>query len=156
MMKGITLLANKKAKQLSATVDPLLFEGVLEPEALERYVLSTEHNSYFMLPNAIAALCEKANSAKSSDNLDEQTMVIGEIRDASLSVTIADDQMSAELIMESPYAGKVPSYENILKLLHHLNILYPHLLAQFHIKQSLYDRYPILQHLLCRLQNLHH
>jgi uncharacterized protein (DUF342 family) len=118
MMKGITLLANKKAKQLSATVDPLLFEGVLEPEALERYVLSTEHNSYFMLPNAIAALCEKANSAKSSDNLDEQTMVIGEIRDASLSVTIADDQMSAELIMESPYAGKVPSYENILKLLH--------------------------------------
>ncbi|MBF7072939.1 DUF342 domain-containing protein [Glaciecola sp. MH2013] len=122
-MKGVTLLANKGAKQLSATVDPLLFEGVLEPAALEKYVLSTEHKSFFMLPNAIAALCEKANKAKSSDSMEEQTAVIGEVRDAAISVSIADDQMSAELTIESPWAGKVPSYEGVLALVNQQGVV---------------------------------
>lgn len=117
MMKGVTLTANSSTKQLTATVDPLLLEGELKPASLEAYVMSSEHNSYFMLTNAIASLCEKANAAKLSQSVEEQKIVIGEVRDAAISIEIADDKMSAQLTIEAPYSGSVPSYENILALL---------------------------------------
>lgn len=116
-MKGVTLTINKAAKQLIATIDPSLVDDFLQPEAIEAFIHASEYKQFFVLNNAIASLCEQSNAAKKAKNLEELHQAVGEIRDASVSVTISNDQMSAEMTIESPYAGSVPTYEELLALL---------------------------------------
>jgi uncharacterized protein (DUF342 family) len=116
-MKGVTLTINKAAKQLIATIDPLLVDDFLQPEAIEAFIHASEYKQFFVLKNAIASLCEQSNAAKKSKNVEELHQAVGEIRDASVSVTISNDQMSVEMTVESPYAGSVPTYEELLALL---------------------------------------
>ncbi len=116
-MKGVTLTINKAAKQLIATIDPLLVEDFLQPEAVVAFILASEYKQFFLLNNAIASLCEQSNAAKKSDSLEELNQAVGEIRDASVSVTISTNQMSVEMTIESPYAGSLPTYDELLALL---------------------------------------
>jgi uncharacterized protein (DUF342 family) len=117
-MKGVTLTINKAARQLLASVDPLLVEGLLQPQAIEELIQSSEYKKFFILADAIASLCTMINAGKASNSLDEKTQVIGEMKDAKISINIATDQMYAEITIESPFAGNVASYEDILLLLH--------------------------------------
>jgi uncharacterized protein (DUF342 family) len=116
-MKGVTLTVNNAAGQLLATVDPLMVEGSLDLKAVEKFIQSSDHNRFFMLTSGIESLCKQSNAAKASKSLDEQTQVVGEVRDAKVSIKIADDQMSAEMTIESPYSGAVSSYNDVLTLL---------------------------------------
>jgi hypothetical protein len=117
-MKGVTLTINKAARQLLATVDPLLVEGLLQPKAIDALIQSSDYKKLFILPDAIASLCTSSNAAKVANSLDEKTQVIGEMKDAKISINIATDQMYAEITIESPFAGNVASYKDILVLLH--------------------------------------
>ena len=116
-MKGVTLTINKAAKQLIATIDPLLVDDFLQPEVIEAFIHASEYKQFFILNNAIASLCEQSNAAKKSKNLEELNQAVGEIRDASVTVTVSNDQMSVEMTIESPYSGSVPTYEELLALL---------------------------------------
>ncbi|AEP29818.1 DUF342 domain-containing protein [Brumicola nitratireducens] len=116
-MKGLTLTINKAAKQLIATIDPLLVDDFLQPEAIEAFIHESEYKQFFILNNAIASLCEQSNAAKKSKNSEELHQAVGEIRDASVTVTVSNDQMSVEMTIESPYSGSVPTYEELLALL---------------------------------------
>lgn len=115
-MKGVTLTVNKAAKHLIATINPLLVEGLLQPKAIESFILESEYKQFFLLKNELASLCEQGNAAKKSESADELQLPVGEMRDASVSVTISNDQMSVEMTIESPYAGSLPTYEELLTL----------------------------------------
>jgi uncharacterized protein (DUF342 family) len=116
-MKGVTLTINKATRQLLATVDPLLVDGNLDPAAVEKYIQSSDYNQFFILESGIELLCKQSNAAKTSNSVDEQTQVVGETRDAKVSIKIADDQMSAEMTVESPYSGAISSYDDVMALL---------------------------------------
>ena len=117
-MKGVTLTVNKATGQLLAVVDPLEIEGSLELKAVEKMIQSSDHNQFFILVSGIESLCKQSNAAKTSNSLDEQTQVVGEIRDAKISIKIANDQMSAEMTIESPYSGAISSYKDVIAILH--------------------------------------
>jgi hypothetical protein len=117
-MNGVTLTINKAAGQLLATVDPLVVQGSLEFKAVEAFIQSSDYNQFFILASGIESLCKQSNAAKASNSLDEQTQIVGEIRDAKVSIKIANDQMSAEMTIESPYSGAVSSYQDVMDLLH--------------------------------------
>lgn len=116
-MKGVTLTINKAAKQLIATVDPLLVDDFLQPKVLEDFIHASEYKQFFILKNATDSLCEQSNAAKKSKSSDKLQQAVGVIKDASVSITISNDQMSVEMTIESPYAGSVPTYEGLLALL---------------------------------------
>ena len=116
-MKGVTLTINKAAKQLIATVDPLLVDDFLQPKVLEDFIHASEYKQFFILKNATDSLCEQSNTAKKSKSSDKLQQAVGVIKDASVSITISNDQMSVEMTIESPYAGSVPTYEELLALL---------------------------------------
>jgi len=116
-MKGVTLTINKATRQLLATVDPLVVEGTLDLTSVEKFIQSSEYNHFFILTSGIETLCKQSNAAKTSNSLDEQTQVVGETRDAKVSIKIASDQMSAEMTIESPYSGAISSYDDVMVLL---------------------------------------
>jgi uncharacterized protein (DUF342 family) len=117
-MKGVTLTVNKAARQLLATVDPLLVEGLLQPKSIDTLIQSSDYKKFFILADGIASLCTLSNAAKAANSLEEKTQVIGEMKDAKISINIATDQMYAEITIESPFAGNVASYNDIVALLH--------------------------------------
>lgn len=116
-MKGLTLSLNKAAKQLTATVDPLLIDDALLPEAVHVFIESSEHKGVYLLADGIASLCEKSNKAKESDSLEEQHAVVGEIRDASVVIKLIENNMAAEMVISSPHLGSIPSYPEVIALL---------------------------------------
>jgi len=122
-MKGVTLTINKAAGHLLATVDPLVLEGKLDAKAVEALIHSSDYNQFFILVNGIESLCKQSNAAKAANSLEEQSQVVGEIRDAKVSIKIATDQMTAEMSIESPYSGSVNSYEDIMAILHQQGVI---------------------------------
>lgn len=122
-MKGLTLSTNTASGQLIATVDPLLVDDIYQPQEIETFIQSTEYSNYFIIINGLAALCEKVNAAKNADSLEEQTELIGEIRDADIKVEIADNQLSAELIILSPFAGTTPSRDELFEILNQQGVV---------------------------------
>lgn len=116
-MQGLTLTTDDTQRQLIATIDPLLLDGVLSAESLSESVKQSEYSSYYLLSTGIAAICEKTNAAKAEDNMEPVQVIIGEIRDANVMITISDDQMSATIEVEAPHSGSVPSIENCISLL---------------------------------------
>jgi uncharacterized protein (DUF342 family) len=116
-MKGVTLTADKAAGQLLANVDPLVVEGSLDPKAVEKFIQASDYKRFFILTSGVESLCKQSNDAKESNSLNEQTQVVGEVRDAKVSIKIANDKMSAEMTIESPYSGSTSSYNDIMVLL---------------------------------------
>lgn len=121
-MKGVTLILNKAAKKLTATVDPLLVDDLLKPEAVESYIKTSDYSGAFLLEGGIKNLCAKTNAAKKSNSLEEITQEVGEVRDAELTVTIRDDEMAAELKIETPFLGTTPGYAQVVALLNEKGI----------------------------------
>mmetsp|Transcript_60853 Transcript_60853/g.193068 ORF Transcript_60853/g.193068 Transcript_60853/m.193068 type:complete len:549 (+) Transcript_60853:497-2143(+) len=117
-MKGVTLNLDISARELTATVDPLLIDDVLQPNELKTFIESSEYRDVFILENGISALCERSNGAKKANSLEEQTQVVGEVRDAKFTVNLKDEEMKAELVVESPCYGSIPSYEEVIAMLH--------------------------------------
>ncbi len=99
------------------TRDWLVVDGTLDLKAVGKFIQSSEYNQFFILASAIESLCKQSNAAKTSNSLDEQTQVVGEIRDAKVSIKIANDQMSAEMTIESPYSRAIRSYNDVIALL---------------------------------------
>lgn len=116
-MKGITLSTISNENQLHASVDPLLFEGVMQADAFKEFVSQSEYSGFYLLTNAIDILCERVNAAKAEDMMDKVEATIGEVRDADILIKISEDQMSASIKIEAPHSGAIPSVKNCLKLL---------------------------------------
>jgi uncharacterized protein (DUF342 family) len=122
-MKGVTLILNKSARELTATVDPLLIDDVLQPTEIKAFIESSEYSDVYILENGISALCERSNGAKKADSLEEQVQIVGEVRDAKITVNVKAEQMSAEIVIESPYYGTIPSHEEVIAILKENGVL---------------------------------
>ena len=116
-MKGITLSTNSSNRLLIATLDPVALDGDVTVDGMTAYIKETKYAGFYLLTNAMETLCKATNRAKKAKKLDPQKKVIGEIRDANLTVTVAEDEMSATLLVEAPHQGSVPSLENTVALL---------------------------------------
>jgi len=116
-MKGFSLSTNQSNRQLIASVDPLLFDGVMKDAPIVELIKSSEYKGFYLLANAISSLCQKVNAAKLEESMNPISMTIGEVRDANITIQIADDHMSATLTLEAPHSGSVPSVDNCIALL---------------------------------------
>ncbi|MDT0594192.1 DUF342 domain-containing protein [Glaciecola petra] len=116
-MKGITLQSDDDKTTLFAYVEPRLLNGSFDIEALSKYAQNQSDVEYYLIPEALMALTDSVNLALSSEIYDTIESIIGETRDAFIDVQVANDEMSAELIVHAPYGGKIPSLFEILDLI---------------------------------------
>ncbi len=115
-MKGVSLKLGNGKQQLIATVDTLMLEQEIDLTQFETFILDSEYSEFSLSKDAILSLVEQANQAQLEGNDSVITEVVGKIKRAEITISIASDQMSANLTISKGSTNAVPSLNEIKKL----------------------------------------
>lgn len=116
-MSGITFSTKADTPELTASVDPLLFEGSCNVQGIAALVANTEYYQYTLSAPAIEALASLLDKAKNEGNMDLIEHVIGKEPESSVSFEVATDNMSVTMTVMANAEGHHPSYQEVKAML---------------------------------------
>jgi hypothetical protein len=116
-MSGITFSTRADTSDLTATVDPLLFEGACNVQGIAALIAGTDYSQYTLNAPAIEALSSLIEKAKNTGNMDPIYQVVGKQPESSVSISVATDNMSASITVVSSTDGIQPSYQEVKSML---------------------------------------
>lgn len=115
-MKGVTLYENANKTQLIAAVDPLLFESSFNPVAFSEFLSKSEFDEYTLSNENILSLEQDLLIAANEPQEGSIEKVVGEKKEMEITITIAEDKMSATLsLLAHPKAG-IPDLDLVIDL----------------------------------------
>lgn len=115
-MKGVTLYINENKTQLLAAVDPLLLETSFDPATFTEFVSLSEFGDYTLSAENILSLQEDLLTAKDQHPKGLIEKVVGVVKDIAITITIADDEMSATLTLATHANAITPDVEHVIDL----------------------------------------
>lgn len=115
--KGIKFSTRNNKRQLVLIIEPLLLETPLNAKALLQLIRHSPFSKYLISDNAILEVCDKLNANLAQNNMQSIECIIGEAKDAEIEVMITADKMFAELVISAPYAGRMPSMNELIAIL---------------------------------------
>jgi uncharacterized protein (DUF342 family) len=116
-MSGITFSTKSDTPDLTASVDPLLFEGSCNVQGIAALIANTEYYQYTLSAPAIETLSNLIEKAKNEGNMDTIEYVIGTEPESTVSIELASDNMSASMTVVANAEGKQPSYREVKSML---------------------------------------
>jgi len=112
-MNGIYLEIDPTDEYLDLMLMPSEIEGRLEEKSILAFVKNSEYNTFYIFEEAIAAAVATFKNAQRIDTSDPITERIGERRDAQVNFRLSDDEMRANLIITSAWAGKQATVQTL-------------------------------------------
>jgi uncharacterized protein (DUF342 family) len=116
-MKGVSLKENDEKTTLIAIIDPLLFEGSLDPESFESFVATSEYSHYTISKARLLAVADILDAVKADEDFGPVEQAVGELKPLEVQVKIASDQMSASISFVTPSAGTLQSVDEVVSTL---------------------------------------
>lgn len=110
--EGLNLALSEDGRKLLASYTPSEIRLAVDSEWLKQKISAEGFEHLFLHEDALARLVKQ--HAEASDPF---TLEIGEVRDATVSVDIAADRMSATLTLTPPYGGASVTREQISQAL---------------------------------------
>lgn len=116
-MKGVRLYENDSKTQLLVEVDTQLCENNFEHSTLMAFVESSEFHAYKLIQDNMRLLEQELNAESSDDQaVSVIEKVIGEIKDIQISISLAEDKMSATLTLDAHPNAEAPDINHIFEL----------------------------------------
>ncbi|MFT6268209.1 MAG: hypothetical protein ACJAVV_001014 [Alphaproteobacteria bacterium] len=121
-MKGVSLFCSDDKKQLSITVEPLLFEGVFSIETLTAFITETETEAdsetqlsdFTLCEDSVLSLSDEITLAVSENNNNVLEKLIGEKKQPSIFIAISDDNMSATMTIIKRSDSDIPDIKDLV------------------------------------------
>jgi uncharacterized protein (DUF342 family) len=118
-MKGITLSISDDKKKLLISVDTLLFESTFSFESLTTFIntcdAKAEFSEFTLSEDSVLELSDEITLAIANDSNDLIECVIGDIKQASITVSISDDKMSAILALVKHSRVGIPDLADLME-----------------------------------------
>ena len=80
--------------------------------------LTTPHQHYYPLVDELGEFIDNINADLQESKAEQHTTRFAIVKDAQLTITVADDKMSARLEILAPYGGSVPSIDEAIAFCH--------------------------------------
>ena len=116
-MKGLELRPSAGIRQITLAIEPLLLDGPIDEKAIFQFINASNYSGFFQLDDNIVDLSTQLQNAFANNEMSPLEGIVAEARDADVLVSIASDQMSAELTLIAPYMGDTPSLDEIKGIL---------------------------------------
>lgn len=121
-MEGISLKLDENNKDLVMTISPGSFKGRVESQALYNAISHSDYADFFVFDEAVNATTGKLKTAQQTKKTEEITERVAERRDAEAKFVMDPDEMTATLIITSPYAGAHLQIDDLLTQAKHSGI----------------------------------
>ena len=108
-MNGVTISFDKTRTYINLSLSPSEFNKEVDERAIKLELEKGETKRLFVSDTALKSACDTANHYfKTGDGTVVQER-IGERKNAEVVYRIPEDGMSANLVLTTPYGGKLPS-----------------------------------------------
>lgn len=114
-MDGIYLEIDPTDEYLDLMIMPSEIEGRLEEKSIMAFVKKSEYGKFYIFEEAIASAVATFKNAQRIDASDPITERVGERRDATANFRLSDDEMRANLVITTAFAGKDVSVKALRK-----------------------------------------
>lgn len=115
-MEGIYLEIDPTDDYLDMMIMPSEITGRLEEKSILTFVLESDYGDFYIFEESIAAAVATFKNGQRIDANDPITERVGERRDAQINYRLSDDEMRANLVITTAYAGKQVSLKALKKL----------------------------------------
>lgn len=130
-MNGISLSCSDDKRQLLIAVNPLLFEGLFNIENIVAFIAKSKaenesepkFSDFTLCKDSVLSLQDEISLAVSKNNKDIIKKVIGEINQASISISISDDDMSATMTLTMHSQSSIPDMNDVINDVKKLGII---------------------------------
>lgn len=122
-MQGIYLEIDPTDEYLDMMIMPVEIEGRLEEKAILKYVNDSDYADFYIFEEAIASAVATFKNGERVDASDPITERIGERRDAQINYRLSDDEMRANLVITSAFAGKQANLKTLMKMAKKIGIV---------------------------------
>ena len=115
-MNGVTISFDKTRTYINLSLSPSDFDKEVDERAIKLELEKGETKRLFVSDTALKSACDTANHYfKTGDGTVVQER-IGERKNAEVVYRIPEDGMSANLVLTTPYGGKLPSLGTLKSL----------------------------------------
>lgn len=112
-MQGVKFQFNEEEQHLTVSVDVSQITKPLDTEQLVSLFLTTPHQHYYPLVDELGEFIDNINANLQEGKAEQHTTRFAIVKDAQLTITVADDKMSARLEILAPYAASIHTYSVI-------------------------------------------
>lgn len=115
-MNGVTISFDKSRTYINLMLNPTEFEADVDMSEIRKQLESGETSGLYISEKALKSACDTANHYfKTGDGTIVQER-IGERKNAEVEFRIPEDSMTANLVLTTPYGGRLPSFAAVMSL----------------------------------------
>ena len=115
-MNGVTISFDKSRTYINLMLNPSEFEADVDMSEIRKQLESGETSGLYISEKALKSACDTANHYfKTGDGTIVQER-IGERKNAEVEFRIPEDSMTANLVLTTPYGGRLPSFAAVMSL----------------------------------------
>lgn len=122
MLNGVKITFDKSRAYIYLTLTPSQFSKELDIRQIKAELDNGETKRLYISESVLKSACEKANHYFKTGDATLVKERIGERRNAEIEFRIPEDGMSANLVITSPFGGKMPTLATIKSLAYKNNI----------------------------------
>ena len=116
-MKGLELTLSNDKTSVYVKMEPLLLDAPVEAKTILQAFNQSDFSDYYLDERAVFTACDTLKASLESSEMSTVQVTIAHAKDAVIEIAISGDKMSAELTINSPFMGKMPSLEDIFEVL---------------------------------------
>lgn len=114
-MEGIHLNIDPTDEYLDMMIMPAEIEGRLEAKTIMRAIEESDYSHFYIFEENIVSAVSEFKNADRVDAFDPITERVGERRDAQVKFRLSEDEMKANLVITTAYAGKQATVKQLKK-----------------------------------------
>lgn len=115
-MNGVTISFDKSRTYINLMLNPTEFEADVDMSEIRKQLESGETSGLYISEKALKSACDTANHYFKTDDGTIVQERIGERKNAEVEFRIPEDSMTANLVLTTPYGGRLPSFAAVMSL----------------------------------------
>ena len=115
-MNGVTISFDKSRTYINLMLNPTEFEADVDMSEIRKQLESGEPSGLYISEKALKSACDTANHYFKTDDGTIVQERIGERKNAEVEFRIPEDSMTANLVLTTPYGGRLPSFAAVMSL----------------------------------------
>lgn len=122
-MNGVVISFDESRTYIELTLKPAEFESEVSTSDVRALLATGETKRLYVSETALKSACDTANHYLKTGDDSEVKERVGERKNAEVEFRIPEDAMRANLVLTTPYGGKMPSLSTIKSLAQKNNVL---------------------------------
>lgn len=115
-MNGVTISFDKSRTYINLMLNPTEFDADVDISEIRKQLESGETSGLYISEKALKSACDTANHNFKTDDGTIVQERIGERKNAEVEFRIPEDSMTANLVLTTPYGGRLPSFAAVMSL----------------------------------------